>query len=331
MLQNGSHQDNGLPFLNDSQPTNLGETSCTINSFDQPLVLGYHHSHASVCCDECPRTSCDLLFSHLHSNLDLECAPVKENIHIETSFAPHFPVCPTIQIASTCNRDTTCSLAPSYDELSPWSTQGSEVVHDKNSLNVQDSSHLSSSCVFHEDNLSCQLAKTENFDEACDKYRCHPKRSFEISNNIDPQAMHDLVHISKWKFSILETSGTCQGVEALHCLLMVMSGPCDSGKLLKPNKISFLMHNLSICMVALDMDPSVKNICYCGCDISKFQIFTDDWIHESLIACPSSCTSLTSKSGWVGLCLMQLWNFEIDHPKDYLCLDSYLSDVLSRD
>lgn len=52
-----------------------------------------------------------------------------------------------------------------------------------------------------EDNLSSQLA--ENFDEAYDRDGCHPKRSFEISNNNHPQAMHGLVHIPKCKFSIL--------------------------------------------------------------------------------------------------------------------------------
>lgn len=49
-----------------------------------------------------------------------------------------------------------------------------------------------------------------------------------------------------------------------------MSGPRDYGKLTKPNQISFLLHNPSICMVVIDVDPHVKNIYYSGCDISKF-------------------------------------------------------------
>ncbi len=117
MFQSGSHQHIELPFLIDSQSTNLGETSCTINSFDQPRVLGCHHSHASVCCDEHPITSCDMFFSHVHSNSDLEFPPVKEDVHIKTSSSPHLPMCPTIQNAS--DEDTPCSLSSSYDELSP--------------------------------------------------------------------------------------------------------------------------------------------------------------------------------------------------------------------
>lgn len=120
-----------------------------INSFDQPLVLACHHSHASICCDERQSTSYDLLFSHVHSNSNLECAPVKVDIHIETSFSPHLPMCPTIHSASTCDGNTTCSFASSSNELSPRSTQGSEFVHDENSLNAHDSSHSSSSCMLH--------------------------------------------------------------------------------------------------------------------------------------------------------------------------------------
>lgn len=90
----------------------------------------------------------------------------------------------------------------------------------------------------------------------------------------------------------------CQGVEALQCPLMVMSGPCYSSKPTKPNHISFLTQNLYIYMVSLNMDLRVKNIYYFGCDISNFYIFSNHRIHESITTCPSSCTSLTSNSGW---------------------------------
>lgn len=142
--------------------------------------------------------------------------------------------------------------------------------------------------------------------------------------------MHDLVHTSKCKFSILESFGTCQGVEALQRPLMVMSGPRNFGNPIKPNKISFLTHNLSICMIALDVDPRVKNIYYSWCDISKFQIFANDQIHESIAACLSSCSSLTSNSSWERSSLMKSWNNEVYHLKDYLYPESYLSNVLSR-
>lgn len=62
------YQNIELPFLIDPRSMNLGETSSTINSLDQPPALGCHHSHAFVCCDEHPRKSYDLLSSHVHSN-----------------------------------------------------------------------------------------------------------------------------------------------------------------------------------------------------------------------------------------------------------------------
>lgn len=118
LIQNCPHQNNELPFFNNSQSTNLCETSYTINYFDQPPALGSDHSHASICCDEHPCTSCDLMFSHENSSSNLECAPVKEDICIETSFSRHLPIYPTIHNASTCVGDTPCSLSTSSNELS---------------------------------------------------------------------------------------------------------------------------------------------------------------------------------------------------------------------
>jgi len=129
-----SSQNIELPFLIDSRSMNLGETSCTINYFDQPPVVGCHHSNAFVCRDELPSTSFGLLSSHVHYNSDLECAPVKEDIHIEASSAPHLPMCPIIHSISTCVGDTPCSLASSSYDLSAQSTQGNEFVHDENVL-----------------------------------------------------------------------------------------------------------------------------------------------------------------------------------------------------
>lgn len=67
--------------------------------------------------------------------------------------------------------------------------------------------------------------------------------------------MHDLVHISKCDILILESSGMCQGVKEPQRSLMVMSETHDSSKPLEPNQIWFLTYNLSIYMVALDVDP----------------------------------------------------------------------------
>jgi len=88
------------------------------------------------------------------------------------------------------------------------------------------------------------------------------------------------------------------------------------------------MHNLFVCMVSLNVDPRIKNVYYSGCDISRFQNFTHDRI---LTVCPSSCTSLTSKSGWECPYLMQSWNCQVDYLKDYLCLESYLLNFPSLD
>jgi len=130
-----STQSIELPFLIDPCSMNLGEKSCTINSFDQPPFSGCHQSHISVCCDECLSTSYDLFPSHEHFKLDLECTLVEVDIHIEASYAPHFPVCPSIHNTSTCIRDTLHSIASSSYMLSQ-STQGNEVVDDENSVNT---------------------------------------------------------------------------------------------------------------------------------------------------------------------------------------------------
>lgn len=111
---------------------------------------------------------------------------------------------------------------------------------------------------------------------------------------------------------------------------MVMLEPCNSDKHAKPNQIQFLMYNPYISMVSLDVDPRVKNIYYSGCDISKFHIFANDRIHESIRACPSSHTSPTSNSGWECSSLIQSWDSKVYHIKEYLYPESYLLDVLSR-
>ena len=95
LFQNCPHQKKSLSFFNYYQSTNLSGTSCTIRYIDQPPTLGNHHSPDSICHDECPSTSCDLLFSQEDFNLDLECALVREEIHIETASSPQFPLCPT--------------------------------------------------------------------------------------------------------------------------------------------------------------------------------------------------------------------------------------------
>jgi len=152
-----------------------------------------------MCNDECPSTSCHLPFYHEDSNLYLERALVKEDIHIETSSSPHLPVCPTIRNTSTCIGDTPRSSVSLSDELSPRVTQSSEVVHDEfeNSPITEHTSHSLSSLCMHEDDTSNQLVEAGNSIKTCDRDGFHPESSFEIKNSSHPQAMHDMVHASK--------------------------------------------------------------------------------------------------------------------------------------
>ena len=128
--------------------------------------------------------------------------------------------------------------------------------------------------------------------------------------------MHDMVQASNYNSTILESSGMYEEVEALQRLLMVMSGPRDSGKPPEPHQIWFLTHNLSIYMVAVNIDSRVKNVWYSECDILNFHDFTSNRIQESITVHSSSCKSLTSKSGWECPSLMKSWNFEVGHLKD---------------
>ena len=112
--------------------------------------------------------------------------------------------------------------------------------------------------------MSNLIVEVEKYGQISDRDGYHLKRGCEISSSSHPQAMHDLVQAPKFDSTILESSGMCYGVEALQRPLMVMPGPRDSGKLVKLNQILFLLHNPPICMVALNVDPHVKNIYYSG-------------------------------------------------------------------
>ena len=79
------------------------------------------------------------------------------------------------------------------------------------------------------------IVEVEKSGETCDKDGCHPVSSIETSNNTYPQTMHDLVQASKCDSTILGSSKTYEGVEALQLLSMVMLGFHDSGK---PSELS---------------------------------------------------------------------------------------------
>lgn len=131
-------------------------------------------------------------------------------------------------------------------------------------------------------------------------------------------------------FQFWKVSGCVRELKALQHSLTVMSRPHNSCMPLEMNKIWFLTHNLSICMVTLSLDPRVKNVYYSDGDISRFQFFNNDSIQGFFKSCLSSCTSITSNLVWEFPSLMKSWNCEVDRLKDYLCLESYLSDILSH-
>ena len=142
----------------------------------------------------------------------------------------------------------------------------------------------------------------------------------ETSTNNYPQTMHDLVQASKCNYTILGISKTFQGVEALQISLMVMLGSRNSCKPPKLSQIWFLSHNLSLCMVSLDVNFLMKNVRYSQRYLSNFQDFTSDKIQEFVIVHSSSCKSLTSNLGWESSSLIESWNCEFDHSGEYLFL-----------
>lgn len=115
----------------------------------------------------------------------------------------------------------------------------------------------------------------------------------KTSNSSYPQTMHDLVQAPQCASTILGSSETCQGVESLQISLRLILGSRESGKPPVLSQISFLSHNLSLCMISLDLNFLVKNVWYFGCDLSNLQYFTSDQIQESITVHSSSCNSLT--------------------------------------
>lgn len=138
-------------------------------------------------------------------------------------------------------------------------TQGGEIVHDENEKKqiMEYSIYPSSFLLLHEDNSLNQLAheissihtpsylrskesiglsnlviKIVKFDQLSDRDGCHSTNSnlIEISERSCHHTMYDLVQCLEYNFSILEISRTCQRVEELQILLMVISGSRNSSK-----------------------------------------------------------------------------------------------------
>lgn len=83
------------------------------------------------------------------------------------------------------------------------------------------------------------VVEVEKSGQISDKYGCHPMSCglIETSGSNYPHTMHDLFQYSKCDFTIFKSFWTCQEVEALQILSMVMSGSCDSGERPKLSQI----------------------------------------------------------------------------------------------
>jgi len=79
-------------------------------------------------------------------------------------------------------------------------------------------------------NLIFKVVKSDKISEI---YGYHTIDSdvIKVSEIRCPHIMHNLVQYLKCDFTILESSGTSQGVKALQPFFMVISGPRNSGKI----------------------------------------------------------------------------------------------------
>lgn len=130
----------------------------------------------------------------------------------------------------------------------------------------------------------------EKSNEISGRDGCNPVGNgfIETSGSSYPQTMHDLIQSSKHNFTILESFGTFQGVEAPQIMLMVMSRSCNSGNPPEISQIWFLLHNPSLCMVSLNENCLLKNVWYSEHDLSNCQAFTSHWIQEYFLVYSSS-------------------------------------------
>jgi len=92
-------------------------------------------------------------------------------------------MCPKIRNTSTCDEDTSCSSFFASDELSPWLTQGSEVVNDETENNqiIESPSHPSSTLILHEGNYSNRIS--------------HEISLINLSLNLWPEESSDLSNL----------------------------------------------------------------------------------------------------------------------------------------
>lgn len=81
-------------------------------------------------------------------------------------------------------------------------------------------------------------------------------------------------------------------------------------------------------MVSFSVNIFLKHVWYLRCNFSISQDFTYDQTQEYFLVHSSSCKSLSSKSSCECASLVESWNWEVDHLKDYVFpKDSFLFNL----
>lgn len=279
--------------------------------------------------------------------LDLESISVEEDVIMETSSSPHYPLCSTFCNSSTCEEYTPCCLCSSSNELDFKLTPDSEVIHDEEEGNklIKYPFHSLSFPIFHEENSSIQVAhdicliypslevkleesfdlgnmfvENVNYDQICDVHDFHLGNNdlVEITDGSFPYIMHDLIQSLISHSTILESSRTYEEAEALQLSLMLMSGSRESGKIPELSQIRIFSHDYFLCMVSLDVNPFLKDICYFEYGSFNFQDLIFGEIEELVSVSSSSCKYLITNSSFKCIPFMDKPSCEVDHSKNYL-------------
>lgn len=146
-------------------------------------------------------------------------------------------------------------------------------------------------------NLVVEVVRSYQINDR-DGYHLVSSGPIEIKGCTYPHTyMHDIIQSSKCDFTILESFGTCQEVEALQLLLMVMSGSHDSDKIPELIQIRFFSKNPCLFMVSLDVNSLLKYVWYFGYSLSKFQDSIFDWVRDSILVDSSPCKALVLNLG----------------------------------
>lgn len=85
-------------------------------------------------------------------------------------------------------------------------------------------------------NLVIEIVKSDQISDK-DGYHLVGRGLIETTRSNYPHTMHDMVQSLECDFTILESFRTCQELEALQLMFMVMLGSCEFGKFLELSQI----------------------------------------------------------------------------------------------